>query len=55
MRSIVMSALALLMVGASASAALKSQTIDYKQGDTALKGYLVYDDAVQSPRPGVLV
>jgi dienelactone hydrolase len=29
--------------------------IDYRQGDTDLQGLLVYDDAIQGPRPGVLV
>src|ERR1700722_9487573 len=38
-----------------AHAATKSQWIDYKQDDTALSGYLVYDDAVQGRRPGVLI
>jgi dienelactone hydrolase len=45
---------ALLQVG-SARAAIKTQWIDYKQGDTPLSGYLVYDDAVQGRRPGVLM
>src|SRR3984957_9797445 len=38
-----------------AHAATKSQWVDYKQGDTTLSGYLVYDDAVQGRRPGVLM
>jgi dienelactone hydrolase len=36
-------------------AALKSEEIDYRVGDTAFTGYLVYDDAVKGKRPGVLV
>jgi dienelactone hydrolase len=36
-------------------AALHTETIEYKQGDTACEGYLAYDDAVKGPRPGVLV
>jgi dienelactone hydrolase len=39
----------------SAHAAIKVQTVDYKQGDTALEGWLVYDDAVHGKRPGVVV
>jgi dienelactone hydrolase len=46
---------ALLMGAASLSAAIQSKTIEYKQGDTALAGVLVWDDAVKPPRPGVLV
>ncbi len=43
-----------LHVGA-AQAAMKTQWIDYKQGNAPLSGYLVYDDAVQGRRPGVLM
>ncbi len=38
-----------------AHAALKTQTVDYKQGDADLEGYLAYDDAFSGKRPGVLV
>jgi dienelactone hydrolase len=40
---------------AVAQAAVKVQTVDYKQGDTALEGWLVYDDAKKGKRPGVVV
>ncbi len=36
-------------------AAIKSEFIEYKQGETVLEGYLVYDDAVKGQRPGVLI
>ena len=36
-------------------AALHTENIEYKQGDTTLEGYLAYDGAVKGPRPGVLV
>ena len=39
----------------SAQAATKLETINYKQGDTALEGWLVYDDAMTGKRPGVIV
>ena len=39
----------------SVQAAVKVQTVDYKQGDTTLEGWLVYDDAKQGKRPGVVV
>jgi len=38
-----------------ATAQLKTQTVDYKQADTALEGYLAYDGSVAAKRPGVLV
>jgi dienelactone hydrolase len=39
----------------STRAAIKTQVIDYKDGDVALEGYLVWDDAKTGPTPGVLV
>jgi dienelactone hydrolase len=47
-------AAAALQVG-TAQAAMKTQWIDYKQGNTQLSGYLVYDDAMQGKRPAVLM
>ncbi|BDV44607.1 dienelactone hydrolase [Geotalea uraniireducens] len=32
-----------------------TRSVEYRQGETVLEGYLVYDDAVQGQRPGVLV
>ncbi len=37
------------------AAAIKSEFVEYKQGETVLEGYLVYDDAIKGQRPGVLV
>lgn len=46
----------MLFIGlASAQAAIKGNAVEYKAGDTVLRGYLVYDDAVKTRRPGVLV
>lgn len=39
----------------SAQAAIKFETINYKQGETTLEGWLVYDDATSAKRPGVIV
>ena len=36
-------------------AAIHTETIEYKQGDTTLEGFLAYDDATKTPRPGVLI
>jgi dienelactone hydrolase len=38
-----------------ARAALRTETIEYKAGDLACRGYLAWDDAVSGRRPGVLV
>ena len=47
-------ALGLILV-APASAMLHQQTVDYRQGTTALSGYLAYDDSFPGLRPAVLV
>jgi dienelactone hydrolase len=38
-----------------ADAKVRSQLVEYKQGDTVLEGYLAFDDAAKGKRPGVLV
>jgi len=48
-------ALVALACALSSPAAIQTKTIEYKQGDTTLEGVLVYDDAVKSKRPGVLI
>ncbi|MCX6832324.1 MAG: hypothetical protein NT028_09365 [candidate division Zixibacteria bacterium] len=44
-----------LLIAAVAEGALKTQLIEYKDGDVTCDGYLAYDDAIAGPRPGVLV
>ena len=34
---------------------LKKETIEYKDGDTVLEGYLVYDESNAQKRPGIIV
>jgi dienelactone hydrolase len=55
MRQTISSVLALVTVVTSAMGAIKTQTIEYRQGDTVLEGYLAYDDASPAKRPGVIV
>ena len=38
-----------------ADAGVRTKTIEYKDGDTVLKGLLAWDDAATGKRPGVLV
>ncbi len=47
--------IALLTFSGIAEAKLVTRTVEYKQGDTILEGYLAYDDAVKGKTPGVLV
>jgi dienelactone hydrolase len=48
-------ALSLLLFTSSALAAVVGKDVGYKAGDTVMKGYLAYDDAVKGKRGGVLV
>jgi dienelactone hydrolase len=48
-------AFSLLFAAAAAHAEIKGEPIEYRSGDTVLKGYIAYDDSIQGKRPGVLV
>ncbi|MEJ2393958.1 MAG: dienelactone hydrolase family protein, partial [Candidatus Thiodiazotropha sp.] len=54
MKSVVLS-VCLLVLAVSAEAALVGEPVEYREGDTVMKGYLAYDDAVAGKRPGILV
>jgi dienelactone hydrolase len=45
----------IVLTSLAAGAAIHTETVEYKDGDTALEGYLAYDDAISGTRPGVLV
>ena len=47
--------LAMLFVPLIGRAAVKTEAVEYKQGDTVLSGWIAYDDAVKGARPGVLL
>ncbi|MBK9965355.1 MAG: dienelactone hydrolase family protein [Holophagales bacterium] len=42
-------------VALPASAAVKTEVVEYKDGDQLCEGFLAYDDAVKEKRPGVVV
>lgn len=44
-----------LLLGTCAQAKIMTQTVPYQAGETALQGYLAYDDASAAKRPGVIV
>jgi dienelactone hydrolase len=49
-------AIAIVLIGQNlAQAEIKTQTVEYKDGDTVLEGYLAYDDAVKGKMPAVLI
>jgi dienelactone hydrolase len=55
MNLIFAAAVGVVLQAGAAQAAIKTQWIDYKHGNTQLSGYLVYDDAVTGKLPGVLM
>ena len=44
-----------LLLGSTAFAAIQEEAVSYKDGDTVMKGFIVYDDASSAKRPGVIV
>lgn len=51
-------AVVLMAAGSAARGEIVTKTVEYKQGETTLVGFLAYDDAVateKTPRPGVVV
>jgi dienelactone hydrolase len=48
-------AVALLSLTLIARGEVKTEIVDYKDGDVTLRGYLAYDDSIQGKRPGIVV
>lgn len=44
-----------LVVASAAEAKVKTETVEYRDGDAVLEGYLSYDEAIAGRRPGVVV
>ncbi len=47
--------LLLMFLASESGASVKTEVVEYKQGNTVLEGYLAYDDAIRGVRPGVLI
>jgi dienelactone hydrolase len=54
MRKLIAGAALSLSLGA-VQAAVKEEPVTYKDGDTVMKGFIVYDDATKAKRPGIVV
>ena len=54
MKKLILTVLALACAG-TVRAGIHTETVEYKQGDTTLEGFVAYDDAIKGPRPGVLI
>jgi len=44
-----------LFIVSSAFAGIVEKKVEYKDGETALEGFIVYDDSLTGPRPSVIV
>lgn len=55
MKTIIAGMIGLCMTAAVSFAKVQTKTIEYKQGDVVLQGYLAWDDAVSGKRPGIVV
>lgn len=53
--AICLTPLAALLLSLPAQAAIRTEVIEYQQGNTVLEGYLAYDDALPGRRPGVML
>lgn len=51
----IVTALMFLCFSLPAAAEVQGKLVEYKAGDTVLKGYMAWDDANTKPHPGVLV
>lgn len=54
MKQICLTLIAMTLMG-SARAEIRTETIEYKQGDVTLEGFHAYDDSIQGKRPAVLI
>ena len=54
MKQICLTLVALALMG-SARAEIKTETVEYQQGDATLEGFHAYDDSIQGKRPAVLI
>jgi dienelactone hydrolase len=48
-------ALCAIAMVANANAAIREEPVTYKDGETTLKGFVVYDDAITAKRPGIVM
>ena len=55
MRNTALSMLVVFAAASQAQAAVKTETVEYRDGEAVLEGYLAYDDATIETRPGILV
>jgi len=55
MRNLMAGALFALSLSTQGYAAIQEEAVTYKDGDTVMKGFVVYDNAKKGKRPGIVV
>ncbi len=55
MRTIMAAAFCAMAIATSANAAIKEEPVTYTDGQTTMKGFVVYDDATTAKRPGIIM
>src|SRR5438045_3126051 len=55
MRTVVVGALCAIAMVANANAAIREEPVSYTDGETTMKGFVVYDDAIEANRPGIVM
>src|ERR1700746_184436 len=55
MRANIAGALCAIAMITSANAAIKEEPVTYTDGETTMKGFVVYDDAIAAKRPGIVM
>ena len=55
MRTVIVGALWVIAMVANANAAIKEEAVTYTDGETTMKGFVVYDDATAAKRPGIVM
>jgi dienelactone hydrolase len=55
MRTIVVAMLCAIAMAGNANAEIKELPVTYTDGTTTMKGFVVYDDAIKTKRPGIIM
>jgi dienelactone hydrolase len=55
MRAMAVAVASCTLLAGTARGEIRTEELEYRQGDTVLQGFLAWDDAAKGPRPGVLV
>jgi hypothetical protein len=55
MQTNIVGALCAIAMVASANAAIREEPVNYTDGEATMKGFVVYDDAIEGKRPGIVM